>query len=82
MRILQETQSVRGGRRVRKCCVAASHVETFVITHDVDINISFILTLAIAEYNLVHAGLVSPGIDNRQVHIVGPDKQGQLSLTY
>ena len=75
MRILQETQSVRGGRRVRKCCVAASHVETFVITHDVDINISFILALSIPEYNLVDSRLVSPGVDNRQVHIVVPAEQ-------
>ena len=58
-----------------KCCVAASQVEIFVITHDVDINISFILTLSIAEYDLVDARLVSPGIDNGQVHIVVPTKQ-------
>ena len=76
IRVLQETRSVRGERRgeVRKCCVAASHVEILVITHDVDINISFILTLAIAEYNLVDARLVSPGVDDRQVHIVRSDK--------
>ena len=55
--------------------VAACDVEIFVITHDVDINISFILTLAIAEYNLVDARLVSPGIDDRQVHIVGLDRK-------
>ena len=65
--------SERGG--LRKCCVAASQVEIFVITHDVDINISFILTLSIAEYDLVDARLVSPGIDNGQVHIVVPAEQ-------
>ena len=62
----------RGERRevIKSCVAASSGVEIFVITHDVDINISFILTLGIAEYDLVDARLVSPGVDNGEVHIV------------
>ena len=42
----------------------------FVITHDIDINVSFILTLSVSEDDLVDARLLPPGIDNREVHAV------------
>ena len=44
----------------------------FEPTHDVDVDVSLVLSLSIAEDDLVDTGLVSSRVDHRQVDRVTP----------